>query len=159
MVAPPWDVMSPAGVLHRVSAESLNEFAKLHGLVDKSRKNHLAVLVGHGKTIALEKLPLHKYNWQLVQRIQWIRRLDDPNVILPIIGGDGAFFVQHFAGKRPDTRLFYGSRLNQLLNKGFIKSHGKAATFYHPHGSQYMWELLGAAPPDAEQRLLWWSTR
>ena len=118
------------------------------------KNNLLRELVDAGGTKTIDKLPLHRKFWQLQQKLQWIQRVDAPDIVLPIIGGDGAYFEKTFAWRRDDTRLFDGSRLNQLLTKGFIKSNGKPVSFYHPDGSSYMWQRLDAEPHDAEQRLL-----
>ena len=63
MVPPPWHLVSPTGVLCVVpNAEALKELAKnTPGLIDGSRTNLLAVLVGAGRdSLALADLPLHK---------------------------------------------------------------------------------------------------
>jgi hypothetical protein len=103
MVPPPWHLVSPTGATYVVTnAEALKELAKsTPGLIDSSRTNLLAILVGAGHdSKALADLPLHKKNWQLRQRVEWIQRIDAPAIILPIIGGDGTFFVNTFFAHR-----------------------------------------------------------
>ena len=45
-----------------------------------------------------DKLPQHRNHWQLLQKVRWLQRVDDPAVVLPVVGGEGSYVVDHFCG-------------------------------------------------------------
>jgi len=67
--------------------------------------------------------------------------------VLPIIGGDGNYYVEHFAGQREDTRFFDGSRLNKFLASGKIWSTGWKFECSQKE-SPYRWRLLDRSKPE-----------
>ena len=71
---------------------------------------------------ALNQLPMHVKNWQLMERCCWLQRVDNLDVI-PVVGGDGAFFVNNFAHRRTDTSAFLSNRLNEFISKGWLWSN------------------------------------
>ena len=122
--------------------------------MESNRTNLLKQLVDPDDKVArLDKLPQHKKHWQLLQRVPCLYRDDDPSIVLPIIGGDGQYYEKHFAQTREDTTSFDGTRLQQLLNKGWLWSSTEKVTFYHPSGSKFKWRLLSETdrPHDLEK--------
>jgi len=84
---------------------------------------------------------------QLLEKVRFIQRVDCPSIVLPIIGGDGNYYVEHFAGQREDTRFFDGSRLNKFLASGKIWSTGWKFECSQKE-SPYRWRLLDRSKPE-----------
>jgi hypothetical protein len=150
-VPPPWKLVSPARVIHPV----LNEAAlgELAGS-DKSLNQDLRKLVGLRvvKNTAVT-LPRHKQHWQLLDRVVWLKHVETDE-LLPIIGGDGAFYVANFCGPshREETRFFDGSRLNSFINNGYIHSTTRSEEFAQK-GCPHRWRRceLGFVPSNPER--------
>ena len=66
MVPPPWNLVSPTGVIHVVADDkALLVLAKTNNELIVAGKNKLRDLVGKPET-PLDKLPLHRKHWQLL---------------------------------------------------------------------------------------------
>jgi hypothetical protein len=151
MVPPPWQLVSPHGVVHHVRDErALLQLAKQEDLISRSKnqKNLLRDLVDPGNKHAIDKLPKHRKHWQLLQRVQWLQRVDTGELV-PVIGGDGEYFVNEFAAARADTKFFDGLRLNQFLEKGWLWSNSDKAYEYTQKGCTARWRLLADPPAGA----------
>mmetsp|Transcript_7846 Transcript_7846/g.11969 ORF Transcript_7846/g.11969 Transcript_7846/m.11969 type:complete len:318 (-) Transcript_7846:529-1482(-) len=148
LVPPPWTLVAPSGVLHHVRDE---DALRLLAVGDPGFLNDLRKLVGlFVERSTCKKLPLHKRQWQLLERVRWLQRVDSGEHI-PIVG-DARHYVQSFAHSRDDTAHFDELRLNQFLNGGWIWSNSKKVFEYAQKGSPYRWRLVDA-PPNAAHLL------
>ena len=101
-MAPPWQLVSPSGVIHVVRDEiALKELAAQEPDLMDGRKNRLRTLVDPQGSKSLDELPQHQKHWQLLQRVVWLQRVDN-GMLLPIVGGDGNFYVNTFCGRHSD---------------------------------------------------------
>ena len=92
MVPPPWHLVSPSGVLHHVpGADELLWLARQEGLITL-KKNLLRELVDPSCKTALNKLPQHRQQWQLLERVRWLQRVDGGAIVL--IVGDAYHFMK-----------------------------------------------------------------
>ena len=151
MVSAPWTLLSPTGVLYYVRDEvSLRTLARDENLiVGSGKKNLLRQLVDPANKKCLDKLPRHRAHWQLLQRVQWLQCVETEECV-PVVGGDGDYFVKKFACAREDMQAFDGSRLNQLLNKGWLWRHGEQSNIYtQKSNSSLRWKRLDELPADA----------
>ena len=155
MVSAPWALLSPTGVLYYVRDEvSLRTLARDENLiVGSGKKNLLRQLVDPANKKCLDKLPRHRAHWQLLQRVQWLQCVETEECV-PVVGGDGDYFVKKFACAREDMQAFDGSRLNQLLNKGWLWRHGEQSNIYtQKSNSSLRWKRLDEPPADASSLL------
>ena len=157
MVSAPWSLLSPTGVLYYVRDEvSLRTLARDENLiVGSGKKNLLRQLVDPANKKCLDKLPRHRAHWQLLvlQRVQWLQCVETEECV-PVVGGDGDYFVKKFACAREDMQAFDGSRLNQLLNKGWLWRHGEQSNIYtQKSDSSLRWKRLDEPPADASSLL------
>jgi hypothetical protein len=161
MPLPPWVLVSPTAVVHHVRDEgALRALAEAEdGLILGCSKNLLRRLVDPSNKKAIKELPQHQKQWQLLQKVKWLQRVDDATVIVPIIG-DAAHFVKDFAEVREqgDMIAIDPKRLGEFLTDGTIRRDGTRvdtfATKGSEKGSKYRWRLLATAPADADQHFL-----
>ena len=149
MVLPPWRLVSPKGDVHDVAdAAQLKVLAKANGLIDKSYKDQLKVVVGDGNSKPLERLPRHRHGWQLLQRVQWLAHVSNGQLV-PVIGGDGTIFTTNFA-EWCSSNLpgLTGERLNEFLNGGWYWSNG-----FKEFRLRGVWKLADEPPEDAAAQL------
>jgi hypothetical protein len=146
MQPPPWVLVSPSGVIHHVRNEqALKRLAES----DTSLYSDLRKLVGllmEKKTA--QQLPQHKQQWQLLARVRWLQRCDNEELVAVI--GDTEHFIREFAAFRDDMQLFDSSRLQQLLNKGWLWSNAEKVNEYIPKGSTVKWRRFSGQPAQAE---------
>ena len=147
-------MVSSSGVIHYVRDEAA--LKTLAGSDDRLHQD-LRKLAG----LRIERsdakaLPRHKQHWQLLERVVWLERVDTGE-LLPIIGGEGTFYVDNFCGKldsRADTHSFvgHGSRLNTFMNNGYVHSTTRSYEFGQ-RGSNVRWlrRDLGFVPSNPEQ--------
>ena len=77
MVAAPWRLVSPSGVIHVVrDDDELKALAVAEPEVVVHRKNILKKLVDPQNTKDLLELPMHQKHWQLLERVVWLERTD-----------------------------------------------------------------------------------
>jgi hypothetical protein len=153
MVPPPWQLVSPAGVVHVVRDEAaLTALGKLNPDVIVNRENVLRKLVDPKNRKAAAPVPLHQTHWQRLERVVWLRRVGTED-LLPIVGGDGEFYVKHFVGPqhREDTRLFDGKRLQHFVKHGWVWSTTQSYEFGQK-GTNVRWRRcdIGFIPDDIE---------
>ena len=153
MVPPPWRLVSPSGVIHVVRDEAaLKALGQLDPDVIVNRENVLRKLVDPKNTKAAMSLPLHQKKWQRLERVVWLQRVGTDH-LLPIVGGDGEFYVKNFVGPkhREDTQLFDGKRLQHFIKHGWVWSTTKSAEFGQK-GTNIRWRRLdiGFIPSDVE---------
>ena len=154
-MVPPWSLLSPTGVLYYVRNEDdLRKLAREEDLVVGSKKNNLLrELVDPANKKRLDQLPRHRAHWQLLQRVQWLQCVETAECV-PVVGGDGDYFVKNFACAREDMQAFDGSRLNQLLNKGWLWRNGEKSNIYtQKSDSSLRWKRLDEPPADASSLL------
>ena len=156
MVLPPWHIVSPTGVIHVVRDEAaLKTLAAQEPELVVRRENLLVRLhvVDPKNKKRLEGLPVHQKHWQLLQRVVWLQRVDDSTVLLPIIGGDGSFYVDNFCGshRREDSEFFDGPRLQHFMKHGWVWSTTKSYEYAQRYTS-YRWRRVDAGflPSDPE---------
>ena len=157
MVPPPWRMVSPSGVVHVVRDEAaLKSLALQTPNLILGRRNVLRELVDLENTKALQQLPLHRKHWQLLERMVWLRRVDN-GALLPIVGGDGDFYVRNYVGPdhREDSRLFDGKRLQHFIKHGWGWSTTKTDE-YRQRGMATRWRRceIGFVPADLEAHSL-----
>ena len=104
MVAAPWFLVSPFGVLFYVADEAtLRALAVDSDLVKSSNgENLLRKLVDPANKFSVDQLPQHVKQWQLLCRVKWLQRKDS-GALVPVIG-DAANFVSRFASLREDMK-------------------------------------------------------
>ena len=108
MVSAPWTLLSPTGVLYYVRDEvNLRTLARYENLIVGSRRNNLLrELVDPANKKCLDKLlPRHRAHWQLLQRVQRLQCVETEECV-PVVGGDGDYFVKNFACAREDLQAF-----------------------------------------------------
>ena len=145
MVPPPWDVSSPVGELHHIEdIATLKQVAVSYGMITANYKNALTELRGKDEMAELHLLPLHRKGWQLVARMQWIMHADTKEIV-PIVGGDGNYFVTNFAHWcASNLPGLTGQRLNEFLRRGGqVWSNGRRV-----ERVGRAWELLTSPPAD-----------
>ena len=138
MVSAPWTLLSPTGVLYYVRDEvNLRTLARDENLIVGSRKNNLLrELVDPANKKCLDKLPRHRAHWQLLQRVQWLQCVETEECV-PVVGGDGDYFVKKFACAREDMQAFDGSRLNEpALEQGMAMAERGAIEYLHAEERQ-----------------------
>jgi hypothetical protein len=158
MVSAPWTLLSPTGVLYYVRDEvNLRTLARDENLIVGSRKNNLLrELVDPANKKCLDKLPRHRAHWQLLvlQRVQWLQCVETEECV-PVVGGDGDYFVKKFACAREDMQAFDGSRLNEpALEQGLAMAERGAIEYLHAEERQQpSLEKLDEPPADASSLL------
>ena len=154
MPLPPWSLISNNGVYHYVRDEAaLRVLAEEQDLVlEKCSTNLLRRLVDPRNKKALDKLPQHQKQWQLLEKVKWLQRVDDETVVVPIVG-NAKHFVTHFAKSRVEgDMLDLGEeRLGEFLTDGTIRRDSTRVDTLATRGSKYRWRLLEHAPSDANQ--------
>jgi hypothetical protein len=146
---PPWRLLSPSGVLHFIAGER-----ELVQLGKEQEVRDFQSLVGVGTAPPNGKLPQHRGQWQLFEKVVWLQRIDDPRIIIHI-NGDAKYFIENFASLREDTRHINAScaqRFQSFLN-GNLQSSSEKRDAYSRKGVPYKWVKMGAAPDDALERV------
>jgi hypothetical protein len=137
---PPWKLYSPSGfVFHVRDSVHLTQLAAEVGVAAARMKE----LVGL-KPPQKGKLPQYRVQWQLLQHVKVIQRVDDLSRLVPIVG-DATHFVQSFAKTQQDTEHFEPTRLASFLN-GNLKSTGKKTLIYAKKGVVHKWQLASGSP-------------
>ena len=111
-------------------------------------------LVGRGRATASGKLPQNRVQWQLLEKVVWMQRVDDPSQMVPICG-DADHFIEHFAPTREDTAHFVASQRDrvQTFFNGNLRSNGVLTNEYGRREVPYKWRRIGALPDDAKYRV------
>ena len=129
---------------------ALKALAQLYPDVIVNRENVLRKLVDPKNTKAAESLPQHQKHWQRLECVVWLRRVGSEH-LLPIIGGDGEFYVQNFVGPHhhEDTRLFDSKRLQHFMKHGWVWSTTQSYEFGQK-GTNVRWRRcdIGFMPDD-----------
>ena len=146
---PPWVLVSDSGVAYHVRDD-----AALDRLINAGhlRSDHAKQLVGRQPTTS-RKLPQHRSNWQLLQKVKWLQRADGASKDIIYIVGDAKHHIENMAMSRQDTRHFVGQavRVQSLLNES-LQSNGLPTDVYARKGVPFKWRLI-KAPPDRLERI------
>ena len=92
------------------------------------------------------KVKQHVRNYQLFDNVVWIRRTDTGEMV-PIIGGNAAYFLKHFACGRDDMP-FEQSKLQALINGGIWNGNKKTQEYDVPN-KKFGWMRCDCAPDHA----------
>jgi len=119
-----WRIVSPIGELYIVQDDkALRDLSRQHGL----RNDYVRIMVG----LVPGKQKPHVLGWTLIERVQWLRRVDGDRRTIPVIGTI-AGWVKDFnesCSKDGFAQLHAGS-LTKLF-AGNYTSNGDLSDVYH----------------------------
>ena len=141
---PPWLLVSGTGVGYYAADEKA---LLAIGKEAKVKPSDMKQLVGRGTPTNSGYLPQHRGQYQLLSKLFWLERVDDPKEQI-YVKGDAKNHCTLFASERPDTQHFLGEevRFNSFLN-GNLQSSGSKRDVYARRGVEFKWHMMESPPP------------